>query len=161
MDTWLQLHRRPQLCSIYNHLSGLLNSFTFLLFLFSWWERDRERLIFDFQIKMEDWIYINMFVPIQNFIIRVNWFFKTSSPPRTFFHCFLREREREREREEGREKHRWEREASIGCLLYVPRRGVKPATFWLQDDPPTNWATASRAKIDFLRTQTMAHSMGS
>ena len=110
MDTWLQLHRRPQLCSIYNHLSGLLNSFTFLLFLFSWWERDRERLIFDFQIKMEDWIYINMFVPIQNFIIRVNWFFKTSSPPRTFFHCFLRERERERERERKGERNIDEKE---------------------------------------------------
>ena len=32
------------------------------------------------------------------------------------------------EREEGREKHRCEREASIGCLQYVPESGIEPTT---------------------------------
>ena len=62
--------------------------------------------------------------------------------PRTHFHCF--------QREGGRKKHRCKREASIGCLPYVPKPGIKPATqvcdltrnrptnFQLWDDAPTN-----------------------
>ena len=34
------------------------------------------------------------------------------------------------EREEGREKHRCERETSIGCLPYMPWLGIRPTTFW-------------------------------
>ena len=30
-----------------------------------------------------------------------------------------------------------ERETSIGCLPYVPRPGIKPVTFGLWDDAPT------------------------
>ena len=33
-----------------------------------------------------------------------------------------------RQREEGEEKHRCEREILLGCLLYAPRPGIKPAT---------------------------------
>ena len=46
-----------------------------------------------------------------------------------FFKDFIyvfRERRREGEREE--EKHQCERETLIGCLLYAPRQGTKPAT---------------------------------
>ena len=43
-----------------------------------------------------------------------------------FIYFFFRERGREGEREG--EKHRCEREMSIGCLLCTPQPGTKPAT---------------------------------
>ena len=33
---------------------------------------------------------------------------------------------------------------------YVPWQGVKPTTFWLRDDVPTNWAILARARNQFL-----------
>ena len=68
-----------------------------------------------------------------------------------FFHCFYRKNRRVRG--EQRVKHQCEREVSVGCLPYasgqgsrawVPWPGIKPATFWLRDDTPTNWATPAR-----------------
>ena len=35
------------------------------------------------------------------------------------------------------EKHQWERETLIGCLLFAPRQGIEPATFWCMDEAPT------------------------
>ena len=63
--------------------------------------------------------------------------------------------------------HRCEKETSIGCLSHVPGPGIicartwelnsrhryvlwlgiEPATFWLQDNASTNWATLVRAKV--------------
>ena len=63
--------------------------------------------------------------------------FFLSSPEDLFFHCSL-------EREEGREKLRFEREASISCLPYTPGLGIicappgiKPTTLQLWDNVPT------------------------
>ena len=45
--------------------------------------------------------------------------------PEDIFFIAFREREREEEeRVKKTEKHQWEREALIGCLLYMPRLGI-------------------------------------
>ena len=73
---------------------------------------------------------------------------------------------RERGREEGREVERERvRTVLISYLLHAPQTGVKPTTwvcfltrikpttFWLWDNTPTNWATSARAtfKSYYLR----------
>ena len=58
------------------------------------------------------------------------------SSPKDIFLIAFRERGKERGRE--REKHQCKREISMGCLWYVPRPGIKPATFWLWYDVPSH-----------------------
>ena len=41
----------------------------------------------------------------------------------------------------GRDKHPWQSETSIGCLLYAPWPGIEPATFGAGDDTPTTPGT--------------------
>ena len=73
-------------------------------------------------------------------------------PLSTFFSLLFREEGRKRNTD-GREKHQ-----SIATLMHpdwgwnlqpghVPWWGIKPTTFWLQDDAPTNWATHARALL--------------
>lgn len=50
------------------------------------------------------------------------------------------------EAEGGREGHRREPEASLGCLPRVPRPGIEPGTFWSRDDAPTHGASLARAQ---------------
>ena len=50
--------------------------------------------------------------------------------PRTFFPLLFRERGRERVRE--KDKHCCKREASVGCLPYVPRPGIICILVWAQ-----------------------------
>ena len=62
-------------------------------------------------------------------------------------HFFIAFREEGRERNiDAREKRRLI--ASHTCLdqgLYTPRLEIEPATFWLWNDAPTNWAIPARA----------------
>ena len=62
------------------------------------------------------------------------------------------------------------RETSVGCLLYVPQPGTKPATrfhdlakiepvtFGLQEDAPTNWATPARARSPIFNQENKSNS---
>ena len=102
-------------------------------------------------------IFIFMYV----FVYLIYVFSYLNPIPRTFFHCFQRERKEERSKE--RENHQCERETLICCLLVFalmgdrprvlgvcPHREPSPRPVGQQDFTPTSRATSVRAGCVFV-----------
>ena len=55
--------------------------------------------------------------------------------------------------EREREKHRGERETSVGCLLHSPQPGIEPQPFGIGDNTTTNWASWPGPRLVLEQTE--------
>ena len=74
----------------------------------------------------------------------ISFFFFSILTQGHFFRCFLRKGEGRKTNTDAREKHRL-----VASRMNVPRLGIKPITFQLWGDTPTNWATSVGAVLSF------------